>query len=755
METDRLLNLRYTGFSRKNFNMVYRFFEDNKQCVTAQKPPFAPYCFVAEADFNDIPKEILKGTKLVNGEFVTHEGQPAVLLQVSAPRRLRKLRYQLEDEEIASYEADVPYARRVMIDRQLKVKIPKKILYWDIETDSRKEFPRPINPYQRIILFGCIDRDGNKFAICDDDEVRMIQTFLNLASKYEALCGWFTSGFDIPYVIARARRLNIKVDPFSLPDYDLLKIYKRFFKKKQESYSLSAVVHKICGYEIADWGDEGTVHKMFDMFKHDRKKLINYCLKQVQAVRDIDEKLKLIDMWSEICKTACLLPYAQKKGKSEYTAELPGNSKIIDNLVMLKAQELEKQGQPRTVFPTKVFSTEDAETYMGGFVRNPLPGIWNHVIDIDAAQQYPAIIKTFNIGISTYCSTAIPGNILARHGSFKQEPRSILAQIVKTLSDERYKAKRERNKYHPTDPMYDVWDKIQFGKKFITNSVYGICGFPGSRYFKREIAENITSYARAILQYASNYMKDYYTAIYGDTDSVFMCPTFEYKDVDELLEVTRVRLDKLNEALKVAINKQWNAPIEQIDVKFEFDTIFDKLYLTEKKKCYAGKVFWQNGDFIEPYTHIRGFETVRSSTLLFAREFQKNILDWILDGKPMSQIVKENRSIKAEFMAGKYDEQLYYMIGLSKPIDQYATETATVKAAKKMLSMNRDVRVGDKIKFVKGANGRTILAGENISHDDRKYIWDQYVEPILKRLNICETQATTLDTYGIGLQLHS
>lgn len=739
MNGKRLLDVRHSGFAKKNFNIVYRYFQDNMQTVHAARPPFAPYCFIRAADVESIPEKLLQNATITDGDYVTFDWHDAVKVTLPAPRQLRTLRYRLEDEGFASYEADLPYSRRVMIDNQLYVDQPEKILYWDIETDSRTEFPRPHDPHQRIILFGCIDRDGRRIAICDDDERKMIRTFLKLASNYEATCGWFTCGFDIPYVIARARALGIKVDTFSLPDYDLLKIYQRFFKKKQQSFALADVVKKICDYSIEDWGESGEVHQMYHLFKTDRPKLIRYCLNQVQAVRDIDEKLKLISMWSDICKDACLVPYVKQKAKKVARLDLPGNSLIIDNLVLLKAQELYRiKGVPRTVFPTKIFLEDSGESYMGGFVREPLPGVWTHVIDIDAAQQYPAIIKTFNVGITTYCETKEPENITACHGSFKQEPRSILAQVVETLSDARYVAKRERNKYHPEDPMYDIWDKIQFGKKFITNSVYGICGFPGSRYFRREIAENITKYARAILQYASNYMGDMYTAIYGDTDSIFMCPSFKYKDVDELLEITTERLTGLNKSLIGAIHKQWNVPLKQIDIKFEYDTIFDRLFLTEKKKCYAGKVFWQNGEFIEPYTFIRGFETVRSSTLLFVREYQKKLLNQILDGKPTSEILEEKEILKAEFMRGEHDEKLYYMIGLSKPIEEYKSKTATVKAALRMKEVGREVRIGDKIKYVKGANKRTILVGEKIEDADREAMWKGYVEPVLKRLNICE-----------------
>jgi len=740
------LNSRYSGYSKRDFGLVELHYDEGEHSVLFREPPFRPYCFVKASDIDKIPTNIKESYTIEEGNFVTYKHEDAIKIMADVPKSIRVFRDKVNPLGIEVFEGDIPYARRMMIDEGKFVENPKKILYWDIEVDSRAEFPKHENPYQRIILIAGIDNEGKRFAFCEDDEKKIICDFIDLKSRYAATCGWFTSGFDIPYLLARARNLGLKIDNFGFPDYDLLKIYKRFFKRKQQSYALSAVISKICEREIEDWGQEGTVSKMYELFKSNKKELIKYCSKQIEAVKDINEKLQLIDMWCQICKSAYLIPYAARTGGIKERSELPGNSKIIDNLILHKALELSNNGSSRMVFPSKNYDSADNASYIGGYVKSPIPGIWNDVIDIDAAQQYPAIIKSFNIGIDTYCESKEEGNIIAKHGSFKQEPRSILAQIVKTLSDQRYEAKRERNKYHPEDPMYDIWDKIQFGKKFITNSVYGIAGFPGSRYFKREIAENITCYARAILHYAEKYMSEDYTSLYSDTDSIFMHPKFEYKDIDELLEVTSEKLKLLNASLTNAIVTQWNVPKSQIEINFEYDTVFRKLYLTSKKKCYAGKVIWQNGKFIEPYTFIRGFETVRSSTLMFSREFQSDTFEWLLEGSTIKDIIQKKKVIREKFMSGEYDEKLYFLVGLGKPISEYDTETSQVKAAKKMMKQNIQVRVGDKIKFVRGANGRIILPGEEIHHSDRKFIWKTYVEPVFKRLDICETQQLTLNT---------
>jgi DNA polymerase I len=1136
---EEIVNLQSSRMYQQ-FQLIGLHYRDNRITPGPVSLPFLPYFFIRAEDESNALK-VVKPHKVDKGKFETWDHYPAIKLIFKTPKRMKIAEEKLTGDSISTYEADLFYARRVMIDEGSQVVSPKEVLYWDIETDSRKRMPSAEDPFQRIIHIGALDYSGKRFDICDEDEAWMITEFNELKSKYKAMAGWFTSGFDIPYLISRASSIGIQLDPFMFPDYDMLKIYQRFFKKSQESYALSSVVKKICGYEIEDWGIDGTVSEMYDMFLHDKKKLTDYTFKQLKATKDINEKLGLIERWNFVCNKGSVVPYARMK-RDKKRAELPGNSSIVDNLVLHRSKELGDLGRTRIVWSSKVFSREEdsQHDYIGGYVKDPSKGLWNNVIDIDAMQQYPAIIKTFNIGLETYCADRRPENIKAFHGSFLQEPRSVLSEVVKTLSDERYKVKKERNKFHPNSSEYYGLDNAQKGLKYITNcftedhyvwtptglecitdfregdlvytlnpetfgievskvtrvikqsykgkmynfctdnidvcvtpnhrfylgngsrnnfrfyeaqelqktqyklpshspidgdtseyiylpewvpckiylyhkveghtfrslvnrkmelhwgskcyellepmdteeleelernnlaeirvklvrktkrkwdgsrpipwkvktkdfmsllgwyisegcvhqnnrfhisisqknaknrkeiydllhtmqlhprinsresgvgfcsfvysalfemyggskaynkkihqklftysatllqnlwdslikgdgtgvgahkryitssvkltediaklaihlgyipyirkkvnhegkyradisispsrqhaqirpgrmlkripfsgevycitteknhiilagrngkfcwlgqSVYGICGFPGSRYFKREIAENITMYARTILQAAITFLSNDFTALYGDTDSVFMYPNFEYSDFNELIQITDKRLKALNERLTEKIHEAWNIPKKQVEIQFQYDTIFGKLYLTSKKKCYAGMVIWQNGEMVDPYVLIKGFETVRTSTLEFSRDLQSKIFGELLKGTSMGKIARAIPDVKSQFLSGKYDAKLFYRMGLNKEVGEYATETATIKAYNKLKGEGKQVRIGDKIKYVRGDSGRVVTNAKDLSNRDRISIWDSYVGPMLERLEISTTKQEVL-----------
>ena len=107
-------------------------------------------------------------------------------------------------------EADVPYGRRVMIDRDLTVSKPSKMLYVDVEGDPRGGVPDVVKADRRIISVSATDQDGNTSFFSDDDEVAMLSQFLILAEKYPVWGTYFGNHFDLPYLQNRCQKLDIR-----------------------------------------------------------------------------------------------------------------------------------------------------------------------------------------------------------------------------------------------------------------------------------------------------------------------------------------------------------------------------------------------------------------------------------------------------------------------------------------------------------------------------------------------------------------
>lgn len=753
------MKLLYSKWIRSNGEgkLVWLVYKGGEKKVVVDDFPFLPYCFVRKKDLGNIPKEVLYGFNVeTDVNAITYRDEPVVKIEANLPSDIGWLRQKLEALGIPVYEADIPYAKkRVLIDLGSGYDIPEKVLFYDIEVDSRVGFPRPERPTQRILTIAAMSYSGKEYFFSYEDERRTVREFLEVARRYEVLSGWNVSGFDWPYIVARAERLGMRIDSFLYPHIDLYFVYREVFKRKQESYALSAVAKKILGREIEDWGIEGKVHLMYEMWKSNLGELKNYTMKQVECTKDIDLELQLIKMRSEICKLACIPPYTESRRNADGTWEVQmlKNSSIIDGLILRRSIErAEKEGVPRIVFPSKRKFVEDEEEvteYQGGAVKDPEPGLHEGVAVLDFASTYPAIIQTFNVGLDTWRDEKLPDAIYAKHGCFIKYRNSLASEVVGLLVSLRQQYKKKRNEYHPDSKEYKIYDGLQFGVKFTANSFYGVMGFESSRYYRWEIAENITSYSRSLLYAAVAWFCRKYHVLYYDTDGFFIKPKFEYKNFEQLLEQIYADLDGFREHLKEFVLTVYNVPESRYTIDLKLDRLFSKLYLTTKKKRYCSKSVYEDNKWIEPYIHVKGFEVVRSDWPDISKIVQSQLMELILDGR-INEISKFLREVEQKLLDGEYDELLYVRKGLSQPIEEYKNETPHVTAAKLMMKRGIGVRVGDKIKYIDASTDRCrriLLDHRELTREDRRAIFEKFVRPIVDRFELQRYTQSTLDKF--------
>ncbi len=50
---------------------------------------------------------------------------------------------------------------------------------------------------------------------------------------------------------------------------------------------------------------------------------------------------------------------------------------------------------------------EAHEEYAGGYLKDPVPGLYEWVIDLDFTSLYPSIIRSLNIGIETFVGRVV------------------------------------------------------------------------------------------------------------------------------------------------------------------------------------------------------------------------------------------------------------------------------------------------------------------------------------------------------------
>jgi DNA polymerase elongation subunit (family B) len=154
--------------------------------------------------------------------------------------------------------------------------------------------------------------------------------------------------------------------------------------KQESSYKLGDIGEKYVNLGKVEY--EGSLDKLF---REDVHTFIEYNLRDVEILIKLDEKLQFIDLTVNICHL-CHTPYEN----IYYSTSL--NEGAI--LTYLKRKDIVSPNKPTTYNPAL---KEGNEEYAGGYLKDPEPGLYEWVSDLDFTSLYPSIIRNLNMGIET------------------------------------------------------------------------------------------------------------------------------------------------------------------------------------------------------------------------------------------------------------------------------------------------------------------------------------------------------------------
>ncbi len=126
------------------------------------------------------------------------------------------------------------------------------------------------------------------------------------------------------------------------------------------------------------------------LFTEDINKFIEYNIRDVEILIELEKRFKFIELTIAICHL-CHVPYEQI-----YLSTALNDGAI---LTYLKRQGIVSPNKPTTTRPALY---DIKEEYAGGYLKDPVPGLYEWVIDLDFTSLYPSIIRSLNIGIETY-----------------------------------------------------------------------------------------------------------------------------------------------------------------------------------------------------------------------------------------------------------------------------------------------------------------------------------------------------------------
>ncbi len=765
-------------------SVIQAFFRTKNGLEDYYFPEFLPYLFVA-SDNPAVKAQIQNiriGPEQVAPQKIEEtQKSDRKMLKVffNSTKELVMAREELLNHGYSIFEFDIPFGKRFLIDRAYELycefdleyntengkrivtsihsKKPQSLFFpkmaaIDIETYSPGRFPVPQK--DAILMIGIATNQDSTILTTHEkgkglknvkvypDEPTMLKAFFLKLNELDldVLITYNGDSFDLPYLTERAKKFGIHPGfGFAgsemvlkrrglenaarlkgiqhLDAYQAISLLSRFGAVNLVKKDLESVVHELFGYpknkvtpkKINEIWDTGEGFE--ELVKYNREDT-EYTLRIVNEYYPLLLELSKIVRFSlfDVCRASASL--------------------IVEGLLLIKSNE--KSAFVPNKPDESMVHQRLMQSVVGGYVKEPVPGLHENIAVLDFRSLYPSIIVSHNISPDTYKGIAPKGtdgkNISPDGDWFAQDREGFFVSIVNQLLELRTRLKKEYRAMDKTDPKSRLLFGRQWALKIILNSFYGTMGFAQFRWYSRECARAVTAFARHyIQQVVADAEKAGFRVLYGDTDSTFLLiPSTKTKeDVKEFVKQVN---DRLPETMELEIEDFYKRGI----------------FVTKKDpKGGAAKKRYALINFSDQLK-IVGFEYVRRDWSQIAKKTQRGVIEALLkegDPKKSVEIVKEAIKRLQEGQVPK--KELVVLTQIKRKLDKYDSIGPHVAAAKKAVDRGKEIEIGSVIGFIvtKG-NGKSISERAELeeyvkegNYDSEYYIHHQVLPAILRILN--------------------
>jgi DNA polymerase elongation subunit (family B) len=435
-----------------------------------------------------------------------------------------------------------------------------------------------------MFVFGCGDYEvkGQERYMKCKDEYHLLKFFLKLWQEKcpDALTGWNTKFFDVPYLVNRMRKvlgeeeakklspwniiserqafvMNRKMTVYELVgvgDLDYLELYKWYSPngKSQESYRLDAIAQFELGEGKISYEEYDNLHQLYRL---NYQLFIEYNIKDVDLILKLEDKLKLLEL-------ALTLAYDTKTNYDDVFAQTRMWDALTYNHLM----------NQNIVVPPRIVKDKDA-AFEGAFVKDPQVGLHNWVASFDLNSLYPHLMMQYNISPETLIEpedytqemrdvlsqgvsvdkmlkkqvdlSALENVTITPNGQFfRTDMQGFLPKMMEDMYEDRkkfkkmmiqakkdYEAEKDDTKKYDIEKRIARYNNLQLAKKVSLNSAYGALGSQYFRFYDLRMALGVTTAGQFSIRWIESkingYMnsllktdKDYVIA--SDTDSIYL-----------------------------------------------------------------------------------------------------------------------------------------------------------------------------------------------------------------------------------------
>ncbi|MEM2784848.1 MAG: DNA-directed DNA polymerase [Candidatus Pacearchaeota archaeon] len=604
-----------------------------------------------------------------------------------------------------------------------------KILAFDIEAEEFEVGKGEIlmislasENFKKVLTWKKVAKAPEFVEFCKD-EADMLEKFVEYVKKQDPdlLVGYFSDGFDLPYLRARAEKNKVKLalgldgsppifargriisaQIFGIVHVDLFKFIETVYAQylQSETLSLDEVASELLGEGKKDFNHKHSS----EMREEEWCEYFEYNLQDSLLTLKLAEKL-----WPDM-KEFCNIV---QEPLFEITRD--SMSQLLEHYILHHLQKYNEIAEKRPTHD-EISERKKRKPVEGAFVLQPKAGLYENLAIFDFTSMHTSIIVSFNISKTTLTNSrkdAYETPEIDWQGKkvkfYFTKKRGFLPDMFEELIKKRKQYKQEY-KANPSP----ITKARSNAFKVLTAAVHGYIGFFGARYYSLESSASILAFVRKFNKETIEKVKKAgYEVIYSDTDSIAFCLGKKTKkDVLELLK-------KLNSELPGIM-------------ELELEDFYARgIWVTKRtgefgaKKKYA--LITEDGRL-----KIRGFETVRRDWCALARELQNEVLLRILKEGNEKSALEYTKKIIKDLKERKIDKnKIIIRTQLKKPISEYVAITPHVIAAKKLEERGVPVNVGMLIEYFIAEtkqNKKLVREKVKLPEEEGDYSTEYYLE---------------------------
>ena len=446
-------------------------------------------------------------------------------------------------------------------------------------------------------------KDENKEIIPYTSEKDLLNGFLDLWIKLDPtiISGWNSEFFDIPYLYHRISKvlsediaqylspirkvkLTTMFDAGAMTEFvvvgginhlDYMNLFKKFITKQEPSYALGNIGEKYVKLGKIEY--KGSLDRLF---QDDINKFIEYNIRDVEIIVELEKALKFIELTVTIAHL-CHTTY-----ESIYYSTVLNDGAI---LTYLKRKGIVSPNKPTTYNPAL---KEIKEEYAGGYLKDPIPGLYEWVIDLDFTSLYPSIIRSLNMGIETLVGRVVNRDKFDNQWSLRELKAMDPNKIV-----EIEKVKKDRSLIRSEVKVKDIIELIEEGDLLISapgvifrkdkSSV--VCEILADWFAKRQEYKALMKKAYKVdndpvMGEFYNKRQHAYKIKLNDVYGVFAINGWRYTDghkfISKAITLTGQRLTQ--ESIKF-VNKWMNEELNTKDIDYIVTSDTDSLFIQTKE----------------------------------------------------------------------------------------------------------------------------------------------------------------------------